>query len=131
MNLTLFRGLSTDKSTPGRLYINEVYECVTLEDVVRKEKIYGETAIPAGKYNVIIDYSPQFNKELPHILDVPGFSGIRIHSGNKAEETKGCILVGTLADKDWIGYSKLAFTSLFSKIKFALDNNEQVTIEIK
>jgi len=67
-----------------------------LEDRVRPdgEKVFGETAIPAGNYKIIVDYSPKFKKNVPHILDVPGFDGIRIHPGNDAEDTEGCLLPG-------------------------------------
>lgn len=81
--------------TIGRLYIDGAYFCDTLEDVVRDgKKIKGKTAIPAGKYTVVKTMSPRFGKVLPEIKDVPGFSGVRIHSGNTADDTDGCILLG-------------------------------------
>jgi hypothetical protein len=66
----------------------------TLEDVSRDVKVYGETAIPAGEYDIIVDYSHHFGKELPHILNVQGFEGVRCHGGNTAHDTLGCILIG-------------------------------------
>jgi hypothetical protein len=86
-----------------------------------------ETAIPAGTYKVKITYSPRFKKKVPEVLDVPGFEGIRIHPGNKAEDTEGCILVGQSKSKDWVGQSKMAYESLYRKI----DGQREVTLEIK
>lgn len=80
--------------TIGRMFIDGKYFCDTLEDEVRDVKIPGSTAIPAGKYRVIVNVSPKFSRELPRLLDVPNFEGILIHRGNTAEDTAGCILVG-------------------------------------
>jgi len=102
MILELQRKWFTDKSTIGELLINDEYECVTLEDPERDEKIPGITAIPRGFYPVIITYSNRFQKRMPLLKDVPNFTGIRIHTGNKAEDTEGCILVGRSRATDWI-----------------------------
>ncbi len=116
--------------TVGTLYANDQRECFTLEDVVRVgPKVWGKTAIPKGVYPVIVTYSPHFKRDLPLLVNVPGFEGVRIHPGNTSENTEGCILVGkthTIGD-DFIGNSILAFTPLFEKIKLA----EKVTIEIQ
>lgn len=82
--------------TIGRLYIGDDYFCDTLEDRVRPAgvKVYGKTAIPAGKYKVRKTMSPRFGKILPEILGVQNFAGVRIHSGNNAADTDGCILLG-------------------------------------
>jgi len=108
-----------DTYTVGRMYINDVYFCYTLEDKVREgTKVNGQTAIPNGTYSVIIDVSTRFGKQLPHILNVPNFTGVRIHSGNTSKDTEGCILLGhTYAGKDFIGNSKLAFDVFFNKLK--------------
>jgi hypothetical protein len=105
--------------TVGKLYIDDIYQCFTLEDKVRNgEKINGQTAIPYGTYSVVIDHSTRFNRDMPHILNVPGFEGIRIHSGNTSADTEGCILLGTTwAGKDFIGNSKLAFDRFFDKLQ--------------
>ena len=98
-----------------------------------QQKVYGETAIPRGKYIVAITHSVRFKRLLPVLIDVPQFSGIRIHTGNKPENTEGCILVGasnTDKDDNWISDSKIAFDALFVKIAKALDDKEDVTIEI-
>ena len=81
--------------TIGKLYIDGHYLCDTLEDTVRNGiKIAGKTAIPAGKYKVKKTMSPRFKKILPEILNVPGFSGVRIHNGNTADDSSGCVLLG-------------------------------------
>ena len=108
--------------TIGKLYVDDVYFCFTLEDKVREPgvKVDGKTAIPYGTYPVIIDHSTHFNMDLPHVLNVPGFEGIRIHTGNTDADTEGCILVGTTwAGKDFVGNSKFAFEPLFEKLKAA------------
>jgi len=132
MKLTLNRKWFTDKSTVGILYINDKFFCYTLEDVVRPvgEKIMGKTAIPWGKYRVVITYSNRFKKELPLLIAVPNFVGIRIHAGNKAEDTEGCIIVGNTHSKDWVGDSRTAMTYLMEKIREAIALKEDVTIEI-
>lgn len=81
--------------TIGKLYIDGAYFCDTLEDTVRTgEKIAGKTAIPAGTYKVKMTWSPRFKRYLPEILNVPNFSGVRIHAGNSALDTDGCVLLG-------------------------------------
>lgn len=130
MHLDLIRNVFTDKSTIGKLYINKEFECITLEDTLRDTKVYGQTAIPEGVYLVIIDYSPRFEKDLPRILNVPSFEGIRIHTGNKPEDTHGCILVGTSVGKDYIYNSVLAFNSLMVKLVKAYKNKDPIYIKI-
>ena len=97
--LHLKRIYKGDKYTIGHLYINDEYFCDTIEDVVRKlnsdkDKVYGETAIPEGTYNVSITYSPKFKRKLPLLHDVPYFTGIRIHRGTTEKDSSGCIIVG-------------------------------------
>lgn len=94
MKLTLVREELHEDCTLGRLYNGKDAICFTLEDAVRSKKIRGETAIPYGTYPVVITWSPRFQKHLPLLLDVPGFEGVRIHSGNTHLDTEGCILVG-------------------------------------
>jgi len=131
MKLKLIRDVFTDKTSIGKLFINDTYECNTLEDVVRyTPKVYGKTAIPEGTYQVIIDFSNKYQKQMPHVLNVPGFMGIRIHSGNKAEDTEGCILLGLSRKPDWIGQSRTAFDAFFEKLDEAHIKKEKVTIEI-
>lgn len=125
MKLDLKRKSFTDNSTIGELSIDGAFECFTLEDVVRDgEKVYGKTAIPAGTYQVVVTHSPRFGKELPLLVDVPGFEGVRIHTGNTATDTEGCILVGNGTETDRITGSRAAFDALFAKIQAALGTQE-------
>jgi hypothetical protein len=120
-NLKLVRNDFSSKSTIGELFIEGERECFTLEDVVRADgvKVYGETAIPYGRYEVIINYSNRFKRQLPRLLNVPMFDGILIHPGNAAKDTHGCILVGETKQKDFIGNSRNAFDKLFKKLQAA------------
>ena len=129
MELKLVRKIFTDKSTIGDLSVNGTFECFTLEDPPRPVKIKGETAIPAGKYEIAVTFSNKFGKFLPLLLNVPGFDGIRIHPGNTAKDTLGCILVGQGKGVDSISSSRLAFLPLFEKIQAVL-RSEKVFIEI-
>lgn len=134
MELKLIRKTFTDKSTIGELSINGKFFCYTLEDKDRKlenrgKKIHSLTAIPRGKYTVIISFSNHFKQYMPQIINVPQFEGIRIHSGNKSENTEGCLLVGRTKSVDFIGESKLAYSALFSELK-KVEKKEKITIEI-
>ena len=120
MDLLLQRQPSADGCTLGQLFVDGVFECFTLEDVVRDgPKISNQTAIPAGRYRVEITFSPRFRRMLPEVLDVPGFTGIRIHPGNTAADTSGCILVGQRSTVDSIEDSRVAMVSLQAKIAAA------------
>ncbi|HEX6184251.1 MAG TPA: DUF5675 family protein [Pyrinomonadaceae bacterium] len=116
MDLKLVRKIFTEQSTVGELSVDGRFECFTLEDKVRPVKVHGETAIPEGIYEVIINFSPRFKRQLPRLLNVAGFEGILIHPGNKAADTDGCILVGTTKSKDFVGNSRVAFKALFDKL---------------
>lgn len=131
MRIEVIRKEFTKKSTIGDMVIDGEYFCYTLEDVVRVgDKIPGQTAIPYGKYEVITDHSARFKKLMPLIKNVPGFSGVRIHSGNTDHDTEGCILVGFTKSKDFIGQSRDAFVLFMEKLKTGL-NEGKVTIEIR
>lgn len=103
-----------------------------MEDVIRPngEKVYGETAIPEGTYNVVVTPSNRFKRDLPLVENVPGFEGIRIHPGNSAKDTDGCILVGTGKTFETVTNSREAFDRLFKKIKESLASGEKVTLEV-
>lgn len=98
IELKLERFFFGETYTVGRLFIDGKYFCDTLEDRYRdldsEKKIYGETAIPEGIYEVRVTWSPRFKRNLPLLFGVPNFEGIRIHRGNYAKDTHGCILVG-------------------------------------
>lgn len=134
MELKLNRIFLGSSATIGELLVNDKHLCDTLEDRVRPEgeKVYGKTAIPEGTYEVKLTHSPRFKKILPEILNVPNFSGIRIHSLNKAEESEGCIGVGEWNGKDtnWISNSRIAFNELMSLLQKAANNKEKITITI-
>ena len=136
MKLRLIRDKFTDKSTIGKLYVDSPYVfCNTLEDVDRRlenggEKVYGQTCIPRGTYDVVIDYSSRFKKRMPHILNVPQFDGIRIHPGNTDRDTEGCILVGVTRGDDFIGDSRLAYNELMAAMEHALLNSEKIEIQV-
>ena len=99
--MTLTRIAKRETYTIGRLAINGTYFCDTLEPTWRDSgvgrpgrKVMGRTAIPEGRYPLVVTFSPRFKRWLPLLLHVPQFSGIRIHSGNTADDTEGCILPG-------------------------------------
>lgn len=105
MELTLKRIALRPDYTIGKLYVNGAYFCDTLEDKVtdvnkngifdgNEKKKYGESAIPYGRYEVEVNYSPKFRRRLPRLMNVPHFEGILIHRGNTPKDTAGCILVG-------------------------------------
>lgn len=129
MDLNVKRLVFSEESTVGELSINGEFECYTLEDKVRPVKIKGKTAIPSGRYEVIINFSQRFQRQLPLLLKVPDFEGVRIHPGNTAANTEGCILVGETKDENFVGHSRLAFDRLFEKLK-AASQTEKIFIEI-
>lgn len=121
-----------EHSTLGRFFINGAAFCYSLEDKVRSgPKVQRETAIPAGTYNVIVDMSTRFGREMPLVQRVPNFTGIRIHAGNTDADTDGCILLGMEWDNEnHISDSKTAFNAVFEQIKAARQNNEAVTLYV-
>lgn len=134
MELTLQR-IAKDKAyTLGKLSIDGDFFCHTLEPTWRKleaRKVFGKTAIPAGRYPVVITLSPKFKQWLPLLLHVPGFTGIRIHAGNTTKDTKGCILVGENTSKGTLSDSRLWVERLKRRIVDAKERGEGVFILIK
>ena len=129
MKLLLIRKYFKETYTIGKLYLydnnnNLLMETNTLEDKVRDIKIKDKTAIPCGTYKVQITYSNRFKKMMPLLLNVPGFDGIRIHSGNTSEDTSGCVLVGQNKVKGKLVNSKMIYEMLMVKL------NKEKDIEI-
>ncbi|MFV0587079.1 DUF5675 family protein [Bacteroides reticulotermitis] len=120
--------------TIGRLYIDNEIFCNTLEDKVRdltkEKKVYAETAIPAGTYKVIYNWSPKFGRNLPRLLNVPHFDGILIHPGSTAKDSAGCILVGKNTQVGRLSESRYTSDLLNKKIDDAQKHGEPITIEI-
>lgn len=133
MEILVQRIAKKDDYTIGRLSIDGKYVCDTLEDKVREPgvKVAGKTAIPAGRYRVIVNVSPKFGRELPRLLDVPGFEGILIHRGNTPEDTAGCILVGENRAKGKVLNSTPYELRLVELIKDAIGRKEEVWIRLR
>lgn len=135
MRLILDRSEYGKDSTTGDLYINGVWEACVLEDCVRTgPKVPGETAIPAGEYEILLTWSPRFKTILPLLIDVPGFDGIRIHPGNTADDTEGCLLVGEKIIQHggvpFLTHSRRAFERLFARLEEAAKRREKLFIEV-
>ena len=121
--------------TIGQLYVDGTYLCDTLEPTWRNlaqgaRKLKGRTAIPEGSYRVLITKSPRFKKWLPYVQGVPGFEGIRIHAGNKPEDTQGCILVGENRVKGMVVNSRIWLHRLMNRIQAAENQGEGIWITI-
>jgi hypothetical protein len=116
MNLTLRRKWLTDQTTIGELYVGGAFFSYTLEDVLRPAgvKIKHQTAIPAGRYEVVMSWSNRFQRVMPRLVNVPMFDGILIHVGNTSADTSGCILVGKMREKNLITESRSAFNRLYN-----------------
>lgn len=139
MKLLLTSHPSGASCTIGDLSIDDQHFCNTLEDVVREEpgvpvaqwKVPGVTAIPAGIYPVEITYSQRFKRDLPLVMKVPGFTGIRIHAGNTDADTEGCILVGSWTGGESIVNSRIALNGLMDMLEIANIAKRNITIEVK
>ena len=145
MEIVVKRVALRDTYTIGKLYINGVYLCDTLEDRVRdlqkEPKVYGKTAIPYGRYEVTMKVqSPKYSQRasyawckgyLPRLLNVPHFEGILIHGGNSAEDSCGCVLVGENKVKGKVINSMATLKRLVPILKRASDSGEKIWITIK
>lgn len=133
MEIQVKRRWFNKKATIGEMFLDgDVFrQCYTLEDPVRDEKIFGETAIPEGRYQIVLNYSERFKRIMPRLLDVPGFKGILIHSGNNPSQTEGCLLVGRIiVNGEFIGESRSAFNDLFLKLEEA-NKHGKIWIDIR
>lgn len=134
MEIVLQRNTFTEDSTIGTLKIDGVFECYTLEDVDRKlenggGKIYAKTAIPRGRYELIMNFSNRFQTYMPLLLNVPQYEGVRVHVGNFAKNTEGCILLGDTKGTNFIGQSKSAYNRFLAKIK-KVEKSKKIYITI-
>ena len=129
MNLKLIRKYPAADCTIGELYVNDQFECYTCEDIERPVKVAGVTAIPRGTYEVVVTFSDRFQRMLPLLLNVPNYDGVRIHPGNTAADTEGCILPGKGKTVSSVTQSKIAFDALFPKIQAAA-GKEKIFLEI-
>jgi hypothetical protein len=129
MKLLIERLYKKNTYTIGKLYIDGVYFCDTLEDKDRglddsmsledvlANKVYGETAIPYGTYQAEVSYSPKFKRDLLLIKNVKGFEGIRVHSGNLASDSMGCVLLGKNTHVGMLSESKKTLEAFMKKIE--------------
>lgn len=146
MEIGVERKFKKPEYTIGRMYIDSQYFCDTLEDVVRdlkdingdgdftdpgEGKVYGETAIPAGRYLVGIHYWLKHKKEVPAIYNVPGFTGILIHTGTNAKHTEGCLLIGQNKKPGTLENGAYFLNELTGMIRDAIEDKEDVYITIK
>ena len=138
MRIELVRIAFKDTYTIGKLYVDDTYFCDVLEDVDRglkssmteseilEKKVKGQTAIPTGHYVINITYSPKYKRMMPLLLDVKGFSGIRIHSGNSSKDTEGCLLVGKNKKVGMVLESRDTYQPLFKM----MEGQKEITNDI-
>lgn len=142
MEILLKRIARKEKYTIGKFYIDGQYMCDTLEDTdrglkqsmtleeIKKIKVYSQTAIPTGRYQIIWSYSNKFKKCLPLLLNVPGYEGIRIHSGNTEADTSGCLLLGQNKVVGKVINSVVTCNKVLPLIKEACENGKvYITIQ--
>lgn len=153
MEIKVDRKWKKETYSIGNLYINGKYFCNTLEDkdrglkqtdpiaLIKSRKVYGETAIPTGRYEITLAItSPKYsavkwykdlcNGKMPRLLNVPGFDGILIHPGNTALDSFGCLLVGRNTAKGKVTDSRNWFKKLYKEMKKAYDKGEKIYITI-
>jgi hypothetical protein len=142
MEIIVKRVELTDESSISEWSIDGKFECYGIEDKdrgllssmseseIKALKIYGKTAIPKGTYQVVLSFSNRFKKYLPELLNVKGYAGVRIHPGNTAADSEGCLLPGTTKAKNFVGNSVKAFNTLFAKMK-TVEKKEKIFITIK
>lgn len=116
MKIRIQRGTPTGQSTPGKMFVDDVFQCYTLEPDPVTPAIAGHPSIPAGTYPVQLTHSPHLGYITPELYGVPGRSAIRIHIANFPYQLEGCTAVGTEADPDAVAHSKVAFEALMFKL---------------
>jgi hypothetical protein len=142
MELQLKRETFTEQSTIGTLSIEGKFECFVLEDrdrglsdtmsleKIAGTKVYGKTAIPYGRYEIDWTMSARFKVMMPILLNVKGYSGIRIHKGNTEVDSLGCLLCGTRKKSNMVTESTLATRNLYAKIEAAKKQGQRIYITI-
>ena len=143
--MQLIRQKDDGESTVGIILVNGQFECFTLEDTHNEPKVYGQTRIPEGKYEIKLrdeggmtkkygQRHSDIHKGMLWLQDVENFEWVYIHIGNTAEHTDGCILVGdgctATTGNQSISHSTTAYKRLYTKVIAAFDNGEDVTIEV-
>lgn len=154
MNITLDRFAKKNTYTIGRLYIDGEYVCNTIEDTdrgltqnmpvdkIKQIKVPGKTAIPSGVYEITLKIkSPKYsnstyyvnfcNAYVPRLLNVPGYDGVLIHTGNTADDSQGCIIVGYNTIVGKVTDSKKAFQIVYNKLLAASKKEDKIVITIK
>jgi hypothetical protein len=147
MEITIKRGLDNHQSTTGFLYLEGQLFCVTLEDRFQSKKVKGETRIQAGRYQIKLRKNSTMAERyyakygilgMLHLQDVPNYTNVYLHIGNTKEDTRGCILVGSILQQSIqnnsisqkILGSTPVYKNLWSKINDALTNNAQVWVTV-
>jgi hypothetical protein len=133
MKLTLVRRWFGPHKTISKLYVNGLFRYYVLEDLVRdtgEAKVYGQTAIPYGKYPVSVSHSPKLGRELPMVENVPGFTGIRIHAGVDEKWTAGCLLISRKIEGGKLVLDRQAEAEITDIIKNALHYRQPVTLTV-
>jgi hypothetical protein len=144
MEILIKRLYKKSNYTISKVYINGTYFSDALEDTdrgltsdmsleeIKNKKIYGKTAIPTGLYTILYTFSPKFKRMLPLINNVKGFDGIRLHSGNTAEDSLGCVLLGFNKEKGKVLQSRDTCNKFYKLIEEAITKkNESITLKIE
>ena len=143
MEIKLIRKYYKAKYTIGRLYVNNRFFSDCLEPpslhltercalgTILIAKYKGYRAIPTGRYRILITRSRRFGRWLPLLMNVKGFEGIRIHAGNKPEDTRGCILLGFNRRKGYVLDSTRCVLTLVKMMTEAIAKGEKVFVEVK
>jgi len=145
MEIVVARYLPQPKSTISHCAFNDKFAFHILEDVdrglkqtdsldhIKAVKVYGETAIPYGRYEVIVSMSNRFGRRLPELLNVPGWEGVRMHRGNHSIDTLGCLLMGEYVEgaNDWISQSEGSEALTMDILERCVDRKEKIWITIK
>jgi len=145
MLITVERYSDNKESTTSLVFINGEFFCYGLEDEGRTEKVFGETRIPEGVYDIDLRTEgghhnryaskfPNMHKGMLHVMNVPNFEYILIHIGNDDDDTAGCLIVGDTVNNNnindgFIGYSTDAYSRFYKKVISAIMRDEDVSIQ--